>query len=91
MNQVKSLVVGAKYSQISTGWSSQASELITADLQEFIPFTDDELVESGGLVVKGQRCVIPRDVRQFILDRLHSSHQGFNSFTEQESLFSTLD
>jgi len=62
--------------QIRNGWPPKTAQLPT-DIREFHTFAD-ELAISEDLVFKGQRVVIPRAVRPFILQRLHSSHIGVN-------------
>lgn len=62
--------------QISMGWPESASDL-PPTLREFSTFAD-ELVESHGLVFKGDRVVIPAEARAEILNRIHSSHIGIN-------------
>jgi len=51
--------------QIAVGWPNSPAE-VPADLREFTTFAD-ELVDSDGLVFKGQRAVVPREARANIL------------------------
>ena len=62
--------------QIAVGWPDTPAEL-PPSLREFSTFAD-ELVESDGLVFKGQRVVVPVDARAELLHRVHSSHIGVN-------------
>ena len=73
--------------QIAVGWPDSLAEL-PPPLHEFSTFAD-ELVESDGLVFKGQRVVVPVDARAEILNRVHSSHTGDNGCIRRakESVF----
>jgi hypothetical protein len=51
---------------------------VPCEIREYLNFAD-ELTSSAGLAYKGQRVIVPRAVRQEILDRLHGSHLGINS------------
>jgi len=62
--------------QIAIGWPDSATD-VPPVLREFMTFAD-ELVESDGLVFKGQRVVVPAEARAEILQRVHSSHIGVN-------------
>ena len=59
---------------IVEGWPRQRKEL-PEPLQQFWPFRDEMSVVDA-LVVKGERIFIPTSMRESILNRLHSSHQG---------------
>ena len=73
--------------QIRAGWPSKITEL-PLDIREYYTFSD-ELIISDDLVYKGQRVVLPREVRAYILERLHSSHIGVNGCIRRahESVF----
>jgi hypothetical protein len=62
--------------QIASGWPDSAAAL-PPKLREFITFAD-ELIDSDGLVFKGQRVVLPTETRSEVLRRIHSSHIGVN-------------
>jgi transposase InsO family protein len=62
--------------QIASGWPDTAAAL-PPQLREYITFAD-ELIDSDGLVFKGQRVVLPTEARSEILRRIHSSHIGVN-------------
>ena len=59
---------------IVEGWPRQRNEL-PESLRQFWPFRD-EMSILDTLVLKGERIFIPRNLRENILNRLHSSHQG---------------
>jgi hypothetical protein len=63
--------------QIARGWPDSPAA-VPSDIREYFTFAD-ELTSSAGLAYRGQRVIVPRAVRQEILDRLHSSHFGINS------------
>jgi len=73
--------------QISVGWPASPADA-PAELKEFTTFAD-ELIESDGLVFKGERVVVPREARSEILQRIHSSHIGVNGCIRgaRESVF----
>ena len=62
--------------QIISGWPPSPKN-IAVDLRPFHTFAD-ELTVSNGLAFKGNRLVVPRDLRAYILERLHSAHTGVN-------------
>ena len=55
------------------GWPSMAS--IKAPLKPYVP-VKGELSVYKGLLLRGDRIVIPPSLRQEILEKLHSGHQG---------------
>jgi hypothetical protein len=59
---------------IQSGWPNDKDRLPT----ELRPYHDirDELSIHDGVIVKGQRCVIPLSVRQEIREKVHASHIG---------------
>lgn len=73
--------------QIAIGWPPVSADVPGA-IKEFATVAD-ELIESEGLVFKGDRVVVPRDARAEILRRLHSSHIGVNACIRRarESVF----
>ena len=73
--------------QIAIGWLAKAAD-VPSDLREFMTLAD-ELIESDGLVFKGQCVLVPHDARPEILKRLHSSHISANGCIRraQESVF----
>ena len=62
--------------QIATGWPPDRHALQEA-LQSYFTFAD-ELATYNDFVYKGNRIVIPVGARQWIMERLHSSHIGVN-------------
>ena len=58
--------------QIAIGWPPDEADIhVPTALKEYTTFAE-ELIESDGLVFKGQRVVVPVDARAEILQRLHS-------------------
>lgn len=64
--------------QILVGWPANSTE-IHPMLKEFVPFAD-ELLVCNDLIFKGQRLLVPVDIRQQIglLEKIHSAHIGIN-------------
>ena len=61
---------------IQTGWPEEKQEL-PAVLAPYFSFRD-ELSIYDGLVFKGERLLLPRQMRPKMKERLHSSHIGVN-------------
>ena len=61
---------------IQTGWP-QDKHLLPVVLAPYFSYWD-ELSVYDGLVFKGERLIIPQQMRQKIKERLHSSHIGIN-------------
>ena len=59
---------------IVTGWPSSRKDLPTS-LRPYWSYRDELAVEDG-LVLKGERVVIPQEMRKDILQRIHEGHQG---------------
>ena len=59
---------------ITVGWPNKAREL-PQSLQPYWSFRDELSVEDG-LILKGERILIPPKAQRYILDRLHDGHQG---------------
>ena len=59
---------------IVNGWPDQKGE-VQQDLKSYFDFRD-ELTTENGLIMKGQRCVVPQSVRPEALSRIHRSHIG---------------
>ena len=59
---------------ISQGWPDQRKEAPTA-VHGYWNYRDELTIEDG-LIVKGERIVIPRSMIPDILEQLHSAHQG---------------
>ena len=62
--------------QIMVGWPESPAD-VHKDIREYSTFCD-ELTSCDGLIFKGQRVVIPRAARPYILERIHASHLGIN-------------
>ena len=61
---------------ISREWPKKMSSL-PRELQEYWNF-QDELHEADGLVLRGDRLVVPSDLRQDMLKLIHESHEGMD-------------
>jgi len=59
---------------IEHGWPKYSKDVPTV-IREYYPLRD-ELSTRGGMVFRGDRIVIPRNLRGFILERLHAAHTG---------------
>lgn len=72
---------------IGAGWPSKKEEVDTT-VREYWNFRD-ELVVHDGIVFRGNRLVIPKDMRHEMLKRIHSSHQGIEASLRKarESLY----
>lgn len=65
---------------IIAGWPLSNKEVET-DVQPYWKFRD-ELTTQDGLILKGNRIVVPVRLRKDFLDRLHSTHQGVDYTTK---------
>ncbi|XP_014676736.1 PREDICTED: uncharacterized protein K02A2.6-like [Priapulus caudatus] len=61
-------------SVILSGWPERQNELPTT-LRQYWSYRD-ELSIQDGIIVKGERVVIPASMQCYILEKLHESHQG---------------
>lgn len=59
---------------LHNGWPSQKS-LLKDDLKYYWKFKNDLLLEDG-LIFLNDRIIVPNELRNFVLDRLHQSHLG---------------
>ena len=59
---------------IQDGWPINRSE-VPLDLMVYYHIRD-ELAVDGDVILKGPRCVIPRSLRQTIMERIHCGHTG---------------
>ncbi|XP_063952151.1 uncharacterized protein K02A2.6-like [Lytechinus pictus] len=55
------------------GWPERRRDL-PRHLQSYWAFRDELAVEDG-LILKGERILIPKSMREYILSKLHESHQ----------------
>ena len=62
---------------IRDGWPDNKNEVPS----ERKPYFDvrDSLSHQDGVILKGERIVIPKSLRDITTKRLHSAHQGYNS------------
>ena len=70
----KDEVLSALKEIIVQGWPAKMKDL-PKDLHPYWSFRDELAVEDG-LVLKGERIVIPPSVQDYILGKLHEGHQG---------------
>lgn len=61
---------------ILSGWRETRSQ-VSAKLQAFWK-NRDELTVGHGLVLKGQKIIVPKPLREEMLERLHEGHLGIN-------------
>jgi len=59
---------------IRKGWPETRKQLPEV-LKAYWPFRDELIVEDG-IILKGERIVIPKTLRQDLIQVIHSSHQG---------------
>ena len=59
---------------IIEGWPEERSQL-PSDMKPYWDFRD-ELSVYDGIIFKGERVVIPKDMQSEILHMIHYSHQG---------------
>ena len=59
----------------SSGWPTRP-DTAPATVQPYWPFRNSITASDNGLLLYGNRLLIPESVRQDILGRLHSGHQG---------------
>ena len=60
--------------QCLKGWVSTKAEL-NSDLRPYWSYRDD-LAVIDGVVMKGRLIIIPRSLKQQVLDQLHTNHMG---------------
>ena len=70
----KDATLSALKDMIVKSWPSKIRDL-PKHLWPYWPFRDELSVEDG-LILKGERVVIPTTVQDYILDKLHEGHQG---------------
>ena len=63
---------------INDGWPDKSALIPTGELMNFYHVRDALSVENG-IVLKGERIVIPRVMRKSVKSSLHASHLGFDS------------
>ena len=71
---------------VQQGWPHSKSQ-VPVEAQPYFT-SHNELSVQDGLVFKGQRIIIPADLRQETTRKLHSSHMGVEpAFVEPEKSF----
>ena len=73
----KDEVLQAVKAAIQRGWTENKSYLPAA-VTPYFPFRD-ELVVQEGLILRGDRVVIPNTLRKETIQDLHAAHQGIES------------
>ena len=63
---------------IRTGWPNQ-KDFLDLSILKYFPFRE-ELTIQNGLILKGDRIVIPHSMRKEMTERAHSSHIGIQGF-----------
>ena len=64
-------------SQIMLGWPETTTQL-EAELKPYYPYRD-ELTVQDGIVLRGDRIVIPFSLRKLVKQKVHAGHKGVNS------------
>ena len=59
---------------ITQGWPGRRAE-VPSQVQAYFPFRE-ELSIQDGVVFKGERIVVPSNLRQCMMDKVHASHLG---------------
>ena len=59
---------------ITQGWPERRAE-VPFQLQVYFPFKEDLSIRDG-VVFKGERIVVPSNLRQCMMDKVHASHLG---------------
>ena len=62
------------------GWPDD--ETIPVDLRKYATIKD-EIIFTNGVLYKGDRIIIPKDLRTEVMDKLHSAHQGSESIIQR--------
>ena len=61
---------------VMTGWPND-KQALPPELGPYFPYRD-EITVADGIVLKGERVVIPSGMRKTIKEKVHSSHLGIN-------------
>ena len=67
---------------IQTGWPDTKEE-VPLSIQGYFHFRD-ELSVQDGLVLKGERLVVPKSMREEVKQKLHQSHLGIQGCLRRE-------
>ncbi len=72
---------------VRLGWPGKAQSL-PSELQQYFPFRD-ELVLFSGILLKGERVIVPHSLRHDLIEKIHSSHIGMQGCIRRarESLY----
>ena len=62
---------------IMTGWPTHKDQ-VPVEIRAFFPYRD-ELTVQDGLVIRGQRLVIPKSLRRKMTTKCHAGHLGINA------------
>jgi hypothetical protein len=73
--------LSATLKYVRQGWPTNKDEVQLAARELYT--VKDELSEFDGLVVRGQRIVIPFSHRKYVLERIHDGHQGITKCRER--------
>ena len=65
-------------STILAGWPEELSQQMQKDLSPYHTFREELTVENG-IILKGERVVVPLACRDVMLERLHASHNSAKS------------
>ena len=70
----KDTVLLALRNVIRDGWPDSRSA-VASDLQQYWNF-HEELSEASGILWKGEKIIVPKALRQDMLQRIHAGHMG---------------
>ena len=59
---------------IKKGWPNDRNS-VNGEVQKYFPFRE-ELTIQNGLIFKGDRIVVPKNARAYLMEKAHSSHIG---------------
>ena len=62
---------------VQEGWPEERNQ-VPVQIQAYFPFRE-EISFQNGLLFKGERIIIPEQMRNYIADLLHQAHQGSQS------------
>ena len=68
-------IVGHLQRFINQGWPETCVEIETDELRQYFKCRET-LTTQGGLVMKGDRVIIPKKTRHYIMCQLHAGHSG---------------
>ncbi|KAL5473802.1 hypothetical protein EMCRGX_G028358 [Ephydatia muelleri] len=77
----KDTVLLALRNMIRDGWPDSRSA-VASDLQQYWNFRE-ELSEASGILWKGEKVIVPKALRQDMLQKIHAGHMGITKCTQR--------